>query len=326
MPKKIVVSGIQPSGKLHIGNYLGMIKNAVEIQKEDYKRFYFLADYHSLTERYDPKAKRDEIMDLAIDMLAAGIDPKKSVLFAQSHVPAHANLTWLFNTVISVGELSRMVEYKEKVSQGHPANAGLLTYPTLMAADILIYNADFVPVGEDQRQHMELTRTVARNFNNRFGKTFKEPKELHTKNPRVMSLNNPEKKMSKSQPSGCIFLSDSPAQIKKKVMSAQTDSHKEVGYDPQKRPAISNLVEIYAAFSGMTTAAVVKKYKGKGYANFKKDLAKLIIDSLKPLQENRKKLMKTPKKVIKILEDGAKAANPIANKKLAEAQKKAGLI
>ena len=326
MAKKIVLSGIKPSGELHIGNYLGMIKQAVELQKEDYKRFYFIADYHSLTQKYDPKEKRKEIFNLAVDILASGIDPKKSILFVQSHIPAHANLTWIFDTITSVGELSRMVEYKEKIAEGQVPNAGLFTYPALMAADILIYDADYVPVGDDQRQHLELTRTIARTFNSRFGKTFKEPKGLHTTTPRVMSLNDPKKKMSKSIPNGCVFLSDSPSIIKKKVMSAQTDSHKEIGYDPEKRPGVSNLVEIYAAFSNTTTSAVVKKFKGAGYADFKKELAKLINTSLGPIQENREKLLKNKAKVMRVLADGAKVANPIADKKLEEVKKKAGLI
>ena len=281
---------------------------------------------NALTQKYDPKKKREEIFNMAVDLLSSGINPKKSTLFVQSHVPSHANLTWIFNTITSMGELSRMVEYKEKISEGQVPNAGLFTYPTLMAADILIYNADFVPVGNDQRQHLELTRTIARTFNSRFGKTFKEPKGLHTKAPRVMSLNDPKKKMSKSIPGGCIFLSDPPKTIRKKVMSAQTDSHKSIGYDPKKRPGVSNLVDIYAAFSGLTTSAVVKKFDGKGYADFKKDLAELLVDSLKPIQENRKKLLKNKTKVMKVLEDGAKTANPIAEKKLEEVKKKAGLI
>jgi len=326
MAKKIVVTGFQPSGTLHIGNYLGMFKNAVDLQKKPYERFYFIADYHSLTIKYDPKQKEREIFEIAVDALALGIDPKKSTLFVQSHIPAHANLAWIFNTLTSVGELERMVEYKEKIQQGQVPNAGLFAYPTLMAADILLYDADMVPVGNDQRQHLEITRRIARTFNKRFGKTFKEPETLYTDTPRVMSLSDPTKKMSKSVPSGCLFLSDSPEAIRKKIMSAQTDSQKSIGFDPKERPGISNLISIYAAFSGKVEDAIVKKYKGKGYAEFKKDLAEILVDSLSEFQKKRAALMKNKAKVIKVLKDGDNKANKIAQKKLEEAKKKAGLI
>lgn len=326
MSKKVVVTGFQPSGSLHIGNYLGAFKQAIELQRKPYKRFYFIADYHSLTQKYDAKQKAKDIFNLAVDALALGIDPKKSTFFIQSEVTEHANLAWILNTITSIGELERMVEYKEKVSQGQTPNAGLFNYPVLMAADILIYDADFVPVGDDQRQHLELTRTLARTFNSRFGKTFKEPQGLYNATPRIMSLNNPNQKMSKSIPSGCLFLSDSPQEIKRKIMSATTDSHKEVGYDPKSRPAVSNLVDIYVSFSGMTTAAVVKKFKNSGYATFKVELARLISDSLAPFRKKRASLVKNRKLILRILSEGAKAASPIATKKLAEVKKRVGLI
>lgn len=327
MAKKIVVSGLQPSGKLHIGNYLGMLKNAKALQEnKDYETFYFLADYHSLTQRYEAKEKRKEIFELIVDLLAAGIDPKKSTIFAQSHIDEHANLAWIFNTITSVGELERMIEYKEKIKQGQVPNAGLFTYPVLMAADILIYKAHLVPVGEDQRQHLEITRTIARTFNKHFGKTFPEPKDLPDKTPRVMSLSDPAQKMSKSITKGCLFLSDSPKIIRGKIMSAQTDSQRSIGYDPKKRPGVSNLISIYAAFSNITTSEVVKKFRGKGYADFKKDLAGLLIKELEPMQKKRAALMKDRKKVMKILEDGAKVARPIAQKTLKEVKEKVGLI
>jgi len=327
MAKKIVVSGLQPSGTLHIGNYLGMLKNAKTLQdKKEYETFYFLADYHSLTQKYEPKEKRKEILELAVDLLSAGIDPKKSTLFTQSHINEHANLAWIFNTITPVGELERMIEYKEKIKQGQVPNAGLFNYPVLMAADILIYKPHFVPVGDEQSQHMELTRRIARNFNKRFGKTFPEPKILLTKTARIMSLSNPTEKMSKSIPKGCLFLSDSPKVIKEKIMSAQTDSHKSVGYDPKKRPAVSNLVSIYAGFSDKTNEQVVKEFKDKGYANFKKALAMLLIEELTPFQKKRATLLKNKSKVMKILDDGAKVARPIAKKTLDEVKDKVGLI
>jgi len=323
---KVLVSGLKPSGELHIGNYLGVLKNLVDLQDKDYKRFYFIADYHALTQKYDAKDKKDEIFKMAVDALAVGIDPKKSVLFLQSDINEHNNLAWLLGNMVSTGELGRMIEYKEKVAQGQVPVAGLFNYPILMAADILIYNADLVPVGEDQRQHLELTRTIARAFNGRFGKTFKDPKALHTKTPRIMSLNKPDQKMSKSIPAGCLFLSDPPDVIRKKVMSAATDSHKNIGYDTKKRPGVSNLVDIYAAFAGITTAEVVKMFKGVGYADFKKDLAELLVRQLEPIQKERARLLKNKKAVMKILEDGAKKARPIAAKSLDIAKGKVGLI
>jgi len=326
MAKKVIVSGLKPTGELHIGNYLGALKQLVDFQDGDYKRFYFIADYHSLTQKYTPKEKREEIFKMAVDALASGVDPKKSTIFIQSHIPTHANLTWIFNNITSTGELSRMIEYKEKVAEGHVPNAGLYTYPVLMAADILIYHASLVPVGEDQRQHVELTRTIARNFNKRFGKTFTEPKAINNELSRVMSLSDPSKKMSKSISKGCLFLSDSPKEIKAKVMSAQTDSQKSIGYDPKKRPAVSNLVSIYAGFAGVKPEKVVKDFKDAGYADFKKALAELITAELKPFQKKRAMLLKDKKKVMKILDDGAKVARPIAEKTLTEVKEKIGLI
>jgi len=219
-----------------------------------------------------------------------------------------------------------MIQYKEKVKQKQVPNVGLFSYPTLMAADILIYKADFVPVGEDQRQHLELTRSIARTFNKRFGKTFPEPKDLPTNTPRIMSVSNPNEKMSKSIPKGCISLSDSPKEIKAKIMSAQTDSGKSIGYDPKKRPAVSNLVSIYAGFSGKTPAKVVSEFKGKGYREFKQSLAELLIEELKPFQKKRKELIKDKSKIMKILNDGARIARPIAEKTLEEAKEKAATI
>jgi len=327
MTKKIIVSGLQPSGTLHIGNYLGMIKNALSLQEEkSYERYFFIADYHSLTQKYDVGQKREDIFSLAVDLLSSGIDPKKSTLFIQSHIQEHANLAWILSTITSVSELERMIEYKEKVKQGQAPNAGLFIYPVLMAADILMYKADFVPVGEDQRQHLELTRTIARIFNKRFGKIFPEPKELQTKTPRIMSLSNPTEKMSKSIPKGCLFLSDSKAEIKAKVMSAQTDSLSGIGFDPKKRPGVSNLVSIYAEFRDTTPEKIVKEFDGKGYADFKKSLAELLIDRLGEIQEKRGDILKDRKNVMKILDDGAKKAHPIATATLKEIKDKVGLI
>lgn len=325
--KPVIVSGLKPSGELHIGNYLGMLKQAVELQDSaKYRCFYFIADYHALTQRYNPKEKAEEIFKMAVDALAAGIDPKKSVIFIQSHVPEHANLAWIFNTITPVGKLQGMIEYKEKLSEGQTPNAGLLDYPVLMAADILLYKAEFVPVGEDQRQHVELTREVARTFNDRFGKTFKEPKAVHTKAPRIMSLDNPSKKMSKSMPAGCLYLSDSPEIMREKVKRAVTDSFAGIDYDPEKRPAVSNLVLVYSEFSGLSIPEVVKKFQGAGYAKFKEELAEVIIKTLKPFQEKRKKFLKDKRLVMNTLKTGTKKAELIAQKTMGEVAKKVGLI
>lgn len=324
---KTILSGIQPSGTLHLGNYLGFLRQAVALQeKSGYRRFYTIVDLHSLTGRYSPKDKAKEIYELAVDLLAGGIDPKKSTLFIQSHIPGHTELAWIFSTITSMGQLERMVEYKEKVAQGITPNAGLFNYPVLQAADILIYKADLVPVGEDQLQHLELARDTARAFNRRFGRTFPEPKAILTKVPRVMSLTNARVKMSKSFPAGCLFLTDKPQVMREKIMRAETDSHSEIGYDPARRGAISNLVMIYAELSGMTTTEVVKKFKGVGYAEFKKELAELIVRIFKPFQERRAKLFRNRAQVMKVLESGAKTARPVAQKTIDEVRKKAGLI
>ncbi|MBI1839219.1 MAG: tryptophan--tRNA ligase [Candidatus Colwellbacteria bacterium] len=325
--KPVIVSGLKPSGELHIGNYLGMLKQAVELQDSNkYRCFYFIADYHALTQRYNPKEKSEEIYRMAVDALAMGLDPKKSVIFIQSHVTEHANLTWILNTITPVGKLQGMIEYKEKLSEGQAPNTGLLDYPVLMAADILLYKAEFVPVGEDQRQHIELTREIARTFNDRFGGTFKEPKAVHTKSLRIMSLDNPLKKMSKSIPAGCLYLADSPKTIREKIKRAVTDSLTTIDYDPEKRPAISNLVLIYSEFSALSISKVVKNFKGIEYGKFKDDLADLIIKTLKPFQERRAKLIKNKQLVMKTLAEGDKSATLVAQKTMKEVAKKVGLI
>jgi tryptophanyl-tRNA synthetase len=325
--KKIVVSGLKPSGTLHIGNYLGVIKKAVELQNSSkYQCFYFIADYHSLTVNFTPQEKKEEIFNMIIDTLACGIDPSKSIFFVQSHILEHANLAWIFNNLVSTGRLSNMIEYKEKIQEGHTPNAGLFDYPVLMSADILLYNADFVPVGEDQLQHLELTRDIARAFNARFGKTFKEPKAILTKIPRVMSLNNPNKKMSKTLPQGCLYLSDPPEIIYKKIKSAVTDSEPILSYDHENRPAISNLILIYSEFSGISPQNVVKKFKNKGYFEFKNELAEVVLKALKPIQEKRNELLKNKKGVMKILETGAKKAKETAKINFQKIKEKVGLI
>ncbi|MDP3725537.1 MAG: tryptophan--tRNA ligase, partial [Nanoarchaeota archaeon] len=274
--KPILVSGIQPSGSLHIGNYLGALKNFVDLQNsEKYECFFFIADLHALTEFKSKKELEENTRELMISYLAAGLDPKKSTLFLQSQAPAHANLAWILNTITPMGELERMTQYKDKTSRGIPTTAGLFDYPVLMAADILIYKTAVVPVGDDQDQHVELTRTLARSFNNKFGNTFPEPKVVHTKTPRIMDLNMPGAKMSKSSPKGCLFLNDSPETIREKIQRATTDSHVSVEYyeNDTQRIGMSNLVKIFAEFIEASPEKIVKKYQGKGYAEFKRDLA-----------------------------------------------------
>lgn len=322
MKKQVLVSGIQPSGSLHIGNYLGALKNFVELQNSGrYDCFFFIADLHSLTEGPSPKDQKKSTEELVANFLAAGLDPKKSTLFLQSRIPEHAELGWIFNTITPMGELERMTQYKDKVSRGISANAGLFDYPVLMAADILIYKASIVPVGDDQDQHLELTRQVARNFNKKFGKTFTEPKAVHTKAPRIMSLDNPTQKMSKSSPKGCLFLTDSPEAIKEKIARAVTDSEKTIAYAPETRPGVSNLITIYAEFAKTTPAEIMSKYKNKGYADFKADLAKLIAEKLSSFREKRVSRAQAEK----IFTSGTIKARKIAEKTLEEAKQKVGL-
>lgn len=321
--KPILVSGIQPSGSLHIGNYLGALKNFVELQNSGtYDCFFFVANLHSLTEGPSPKEQKKSTEELMVNFLAAGLDAKKSTLFLQSSIPEHTELGWIFNTITPMGELERMTQYKDKVARGISANAGLFDYPVLMAADILIYKASIVPVGDDQDQHLELTRTVARNFNKKFGQTFAEPKAVHTKAPRIMSLDNPMQKMSKSSPKGCLFLTDSPATITAKIKRATTDSESTIGYDTKNRPGISNLVTIFAELVEAPPTEIVKKYRGKGYADFKTDLAKLITEKLSRFRE--KQISKAAAE--KIFTSGTTKARKIAEITLKEVKQKVGLL
>jgi len=326
MSKPIVISGIQPSGRLHIGNYLGALKNFVELQNSNqYECYFFVADYHSLTENFNPAFKAEETLNIVSDFLAAGIDPEKSTIFVQSHIPAHYELTWILNTLTPLGELQRMTQFKDK-SQKPQANinAGLFDYPVLMASDILLYDAEFVPVGEDQLQHLELTRELARKFNKKFGKIFTEPKPLLTKIPRLMSLTDPEKKMSKSDPNGCLFLDDSEKEIREKIKKATTDSGKEIIFDLKNKPAISNLMLIYEGFSKLTTKEIEEKFKGKTYVEFKTALAELLIKNLEDFQDRKSKILKP--KILAIIKEGAIKARKKSQKKLEEVKKKLGLL
>lgn len=325
--KPVLVSGIQPTGQLHLGNYLGALKHFVDLQNSGrYDCFFFIADLHSLTETFSPREKEKQIADLLANYIAAGVDPKKSVLFLQSSVPAHAELAWILNTITPFGELRRMTQFKDK-SETAPenVNVGLFTYPILMAADIILYDAKYVPVGEDQVQHLELARTLARKFNARFGKTFVEPQPLLTEVPRLMSLDNAEKKMSKSQPAGCLFLDDSPDAIRAKIKRAVTDSGKEILFDPVKKPAISNLLLIYSALSGHPIGKIEREFSGKGYGEFKHTLAEVAVDAFEPFQKKKKVLLRNPKNLKKLLAGGNRKAAKVSGTKIEDVKARLGL-
>jgi tryptophanyl-tRNA synthetase len=307
---------------------LGAIKQWVELQKNN-ECIFCIVDLHALTIPYDVKQLKASILEKAIAYLAAGVDPKKSIIFVQSHVKEHTELAWLLNTVTPIGDLSRMTQFKEKSEKYKKnVNAGLLNYPVLMAADILLYQTDIVPVGEDQKQHVELARTIARKFNQQFGQTFKEPKELLPKlGAKIISLQNPKRKMSKTDdPAGCIGLFDAPETINKKIMSAVTDLGKEIKYDPEKKPGVSNLLTIYSLVSGIAIKELEKKFKGKGYAEFKKSLADLLIQNLEHFRRKRKELLAREVYVEEILNQGAKRARIIAESTMENVRKNMGLV
>jgi tryptophanyl-tRNA synthetase len=321
-----VFSGMRPTGQLHIANYLGAAKNWLELQKK-HSCIFAVVDYHGITTPFNPKQIDKDVMGVVLDYLAVGINPKKSLIIIQSHISEHTELAWILGTLTPIGELERMTQFKEKAKQHKKnVNTGLFAYPVLMTADILLYKADTVPVGEDQVQHVELARTIAKKFNNKFGEVFPLPKvQLSKSGARIMSLTDPSKKMSKTGDES-ISLTDPPDVIRKKIKTAVTDSGKEIKYDQKKKPAISNLLTIYHLFSGKPIAELEKKYKGKGYAEFKKDLAEVIIKALKPIQEKRKKYEKNPQLVKKILAKGETKAQKIAKETMKEVKKKMGLI
>lgn len=322
-----IFSGIQPTNQLHIGNYLGALKQWVELQEEN-ECIYCIVDLHALTIPYDPKIMQQKIKDTVIGCIAAGLNPEKSIIFVQSHVKEHTELCWMFNTICPIGELERMTQYKDKSKKfKENINAGLLDYPVLQTADVLLYKGEAVPVGKDQEQHIELIRTLARKFNQKFGETFKEPKSLILKEgSKIMSLTDPKKKMSKSdETKSCIFLFDSPEDITKKIMSATTDSGKEVRYNVTKKPGISNLLTIYSLLINTSTQEIEKKFSKKSYADFKKSLAKLLINYLEPLRRKQKELLTRDVYVQEILKQGQTRALVIAESTMQEVRKKMGL-
>jgi tryptophanyl-tRNA synthetase len=322
-----IFSGIRPTGDLHIGNYLGAIKQWIALQETN-ECIFCIVDLHAITTPYEPKDLQKNILDAASIYLAAGVNPEKSIIFVQSSVKEHAELAWLLETITPMGELSRMTQYKEKSKQHKDyINAGLFMYPVLMAADILLYKAQGVPVGKDQEQHVELARTIAKKFNQNFDEIFSEPEAIIPKaGAKIMSLTDPKKKMSKSDgPKSYISLFDSPEDITKKIMSAETDSGKEVLYNVTKKPGISNLLTIYSLFTGKTTQEIEKQFKGKGYGDLKKSLAKVLVDYLEPFRRKQKELQTRDVYVKEILNKGASRAKIIAETTMKEVREKMGL-
>jgi tryptophanyl-tRNA synthetase len=323
----VVFSGVQPSGVLTLGNYLGAIKHFVDYQTEE-QSYFCIVNQHAITVPQDPKQLRENTRSLAALYLAVGLDPAKTTLFVQSEVPEHAQLAWVMQTIAYVGELERMTQYKEKAqSRGESIPAGLLTYPPLMAADILLYKATDVPVGDDQKQHIELTRDLAQRFNHRFGEIFPIPKMRAPKvGARIMSLQEPTKKMSKSDPNqqATIRLLDSEKEILKKVKRAQTDSDNAIRFDRENKSGVSNLLAIYSLCTGKSVEQLEQEYEGKGYGHLKVDTAEAIISVLRPIQERYQQLI-TTSELDAILDAGAAKAREVASKTMREVEEAMGL-
>jgi len=323
--KQRIFSGIQPSGNLHLGNYLGAIRNWVKLQ-DKYDSIFCVVDLHAITVPQDPEALRKKTIEVAKIYLAAGIDPKKCSIFIQSHASEHAELMWILNTITKISELERMTQFKDKSANKTGLDSGLMNYPILMAADILLYDTNLVPVGEDQLQHIEITRTLAKRFNNKFGETFTIPEPyIQKEGMRIMGLDDPTKKMSKSAASvyNYIALTDDEETVKRKLKKAVTDSGSEIIYSDDK-PALKNLINIYSLLLEKKPEDIEKKYQGKGYADFKADLANIVISFMKPLQEKMREY--DDEKVLEILRAGAERVRPLAKNKLNEVKKRIGFI
>lgn len=321
-----VFSGVQPTGNIHIGNYLGALKQFVELQK-DHNCIYCIVDMHSITLPQDPKELRQHILDVAALYLAVGLDPDKSIVFIQSDVPGHSELAWILMCNSYTGELSRMTQFKQKNKEKESAPAGLFTYPVLMAADILLYDTNTVPVGNDQKQHIELTRDIAIRVNNSYGKTFVVPEGRFLKEgARIMSLDDPLSKMSKSavNENSRISLLDSPSKIKKSIMRATTDSEGTILYDFERKPGISNLLAIFSAFSGMTIGDLERQYEGSGYGVFKKDLVDIVWSNIEPIQ-NRYNEIRNSNELKNVLSEGAEKAGAIAEQTMKRVKDRFGL-
>ena len=327
--KKVMVSGIQPSGDLHLGNYLGAIKNW-GARAEEFDCYYFMADMHTITVRQTPADLRRRTLEQLAQYIACGLDPEKNTLFIQSHVPAHAELGWILNCYTMFGELSRMTQFKDKSAKhADNINGGLFTYPSLMAADILLYQPDLVPVGNDQKQHVELTRNIAQRFNHFHGDVFKLPEPyIPATGARVMSLNAPESKMSKSMPDGCVFLLEKPEDIQRKFKRAITDSDTEhcVRYDVEQKPGVSNLMSIYSAVTGKSYAEIEAEFDGCGYGKFKPAVGEAVIETLRPIREETTRILNDKAYLEGVYKAGAEKAAYTANKTLRKVYKKVGFV
>lgn len=324
--KKTIFSATQPSGRITLGNYLGALRNWVALQ-DDYNAIYCVADEHAITVRQDPAALRRQSLELYAQFIACGLDPEKSIIFIQSHVPQHAELAWVLNCYTMFGELSRMTQFKDKsASHADNVNAGLFTYPSLMAADILLYQADLVPVGEDQRQHVEITRNIAQRFNGIYGDVFTMPEAYIPKvAARVMSLSEPEKKMSKSSPNenSFVLVMDKPEAIMRKFKRAITDSEGGIYRSPEK-PGVTNLIEIYSAVTGMAPEAVENEFNGKGYGVFKPAVGEAVVEALRPIREETERLLGDKGYLETLYRQGAEKAAALANRTLRKVHKKVG--
>lgn len=325
--KKRIFSGIQPSGELTLGSYMGAIKNWVALQDE-YDCLYCIVDMHAITVRQDPALLRRRSVNQLAQYIACGLDPEKNIMFIQSHVPQHAELAWVLGCYTQFGELSRMTQFKMK-SQQHADNitAGLFTYPVLMAADILLYQADLVPVGEDQRQHVELTRDIAQRFNGVYSDTFTLPEAFIPKmGARVMSLDDPTTKMSKSLPDGCVNLMDAPEVIMKKFKRAVTDCETAVKFDKENKPGISNLLTIYCAATGKTMDQAEQDFAGQGYGVFKPAVGEAVVEQLRPIREESERIMADKAYLESVYRTGAERASYLANKTLSKVYRKVGFV
>lgn len=324
---KRVLSGIQPSGQLTLGNYIGAIKQFVDMQ-DVHQCFFMVVDLHAITVPQEPEALREQSEQVAALFVAAGINPQKSSIFMQSHVREHAELGWLLTTMTYMGELERMTQFKDKAAGKDSVGAGLFTYPALMAADILLYNSDLVPVGQDQKQHLELTRDLAARFNQRYGATFTVPEPFIPQvGAKIMSLDDASKKMSKSNsnPGSYIALLDTPDVIRKKISRAVTDSGREVRFDVQEKPEISNLMTIFSVCAGISLGEVAARYEGLGYGAFKKDLAEVVVARLEPLQTRYREIRESGE-LRELLQQGAEQAREVASVTLRAVKNKMGFV
>ena len=324
-----ILSGMQPtSDSLHLGNYIGALVNWVGLQ-QDFDAYYFVADLHALTVPTDPEVLRRRTRVTAAQFIAGGVDPKRSAVFCQSHIVEHAELGWVMNCLTGFGEASRMTQFKDKTAKGQNANVGLFAYPMLMAADILMYDAAYVPVGEDQRQHLEITRDLAERFNTRFGETLVVPDAYIVKgSAKIMELTDPTSKMSgtNSPDKGLLLLSDEPARLRKKIMSAVTDTESEVRYDVDTKAGVSNLLVIHSVLSGQRIEEIEREFAGRGYGDLKKAVAEVVVEAVRPFRERMAELLDDPAELDRILADGADRAREVAVTTMARVRDRVGLL